>query len=272
MPSSRQARRERRVALRKAKKAEKNRTKAEALEIGFVSQNANAVPTLRQESQPTPKIGFVFSETPEPAPPPPAEPPTAPEIGFVSQNAPQPSARAEINRANSLHSTGPKTPAGKLASSRNSFKHGLASGELTIPDEDPAEFEALLRDLVEEHQPAHATEELLVKEMAQSWWLAQRAIRLQNECFTENGVDERRLSLFLRYQTTHERAFHKALNTLLRLRKERSRSANGFVSQPASKLGFVSQNDPTPLPSSEFVWKNGPLESQKSHAPQSEAA
>ena len=43
--------------------------------------------------------------------------------------------------------------------------------------------------------------------MAQSYWLEQRAIRLHNDCFTAEGIDERRLSLFLRYQTTYNRAF-----------------------------------------------------------------
>jgi hypothetical protein len=160
------------------------------------------------------------------------------------------------NRANSLHSTGPKTVEGKLASSRNSLKHGLAAGQLVIPGEDPAAFETLLNELIEDRQPANIAEELLVKEMAQAYWLSQRAIRLQNECFTENGVDEKRLSLFLRYQTTYDRAFHKALDQLIRLQKERHK-LRGFVSQsddspvllkpglkrqPTLDPGFVSQN------------------------------
>ena len=92
-----------------------------------------------------------------------------------------------------------------------------------MPGEDPADFEALRNALFEEHEPANTTEELLINEMAQSYWLSQRALRLQNECFTSDGVDAKRLSLFLRYYTTHERAFHKALNTLLKLKKERAR-------------------------------------------------
>ena len=67
--------------------------------------------------------------------------------------------------------------------------------------------------------------------MAQSWWLTQRAIRLQNECFTPEGVDQKQLSLLLRYQTTHDRAFYKALNTLVRLKKERLQTPSRFVSQ-----------------------------------------
>jgi hypothetical protein len=154
--------------------------------------------------------------------------------------------RAAINRANAAHSTGPLSPEGKLASSRNALKHGLASGELIIPGEDPARFESLLSDLLKDHQPATATEELLIREMAQSWWLAQRALRLQNDCFTTNGIDQKRLALFLRYHATHERAFHKALAALTRLQKERRRAGpSGFVSQKAaasgSQTGFVSQ-------------------------------
>jgi hypothetical protein len=96
--------------------------------------------------------------------------------------------------------------------------------------------------LLDEHQPANPTEQILVQEIARSYWLTQRAIRFQNQCFTSEGVDEKRLALFLRYQTTHDRAFQKALNTLIRLKKQ---CPIGFVSQtePRSQktLGFVSQ-------------------------------
>src|ERR1700761_5648740 len=174
--------------------------------------------------------------------------------------------RAAINRANSLRSTGPVTPEGKLASSRNSLKHGLASGTLIIPGEDPAAFESLLEALLADHQPATATEEMLIQEMAQSYWLSQRALRLQNDCFTDHGLDEKRLSLFLRYHSTHQRAFHKALNTLLRLQKDRRKSVTkqptGFVPQssiqPALTAGFVSQAGPSIHLESHFESLNAP--------------
>jgi hypothetical protein len=60
-----------------------------------------------------------------------------------------------------------------------------------------------------------------------------RTERRAAERKTETAVDEKRLALLLRYQTTHERAFHKALNTLRKLQKERLRD---------SKSGFVRQN------------------------------
>lgn len=171
--------------------------------------------------------------------------------------------RAEINRANAQHSTGPRTSAGKMASSRNSLKHGLAAPQLIIPGEDRTAFDALLADLLDEHQPANISEELLVHQIAQSWWLTQRALRFQNECFTAEGVDQKRLSLFLRYQTTHERAFHKALSALTRLKKDR---AHGFVSQPATKArlepGFVSQDEGEPSRLHQSVSRNCLSENQ----------
>ncbi len=93
--------------------------------------------------------------------------------------------------------------------------------------------------------------------MAQSYWLMQRATRLQNACFTDSGLDCKQLALFLRYRTTYERAFHKALNTLLQLKKKRERDSRQFVSQNGRKQvqppQFVSQESPNLAPTAEFV-------------------
>jgi hypothetical protein len=74
---------------------------------------------------------------------------------------------------------------------------------------------------------------------------------------TAEGVDQKRLSLFLRYQTTHERAFHRALSTLIRMKKDRMRE---FVSQYRTKARlepqFVSQNQPEASRPDQFVRQN----------------
>ncbi|MDQ2840621.1 MAG: hypothetical protein M3Y72_06200 [Acidobacteriota bacterium] len=120
-------------------------------------------------------------------------------------------------------STGPRTPEGKATASQNSFKHGLASGQILIAGEDPAEFATLLADLIEHHQPANRTEEILVREMVDAHWLMARASRLQANCFTNDEIDTKALALFMRYRATYERAFYKALNTLVKLQKESAR-------------------------------------------------
>jgi hypothetical protein len=114
----------------------------------------------------------------------------------------------------------------------NAFRHGLAGAFMILPDEVRDDFDELHEGLRAEHKPETPTEILLIESMAQHYWLKQRALRLQNFCFDDDGsCDEKQLALFLRYQTTHDRAFHKALNTLLRLRADKKKAEIGFVSQ-----------------------------------------
>ena len=70
--------------------------------------------------------------------------------------------------------------------------------------------------------------------MAQHYWLTQRAITLQATCFDSETAPEdpeKQLALYLRYQTTHDRAFHKSLDRLLKLRAEKRRQEIGFELQ-----------------------------------------
>ncbi len=146
------------------------------------------------------------------------------------------STQAQIiaNQANSQHSTGPKTNAGKAISSKNNFRHGLTGPFVVLGWENQEDFRKLKNELLTEHQPATLTEELLVRDMAQSHWLRRRAVKLQDMCFRPDvplADQPKELALYLRYQTTHDRAFYKALNELQKLRAEKRKQENGFVSQ-----------------------------------------
>ena len=103
-----------------------------------------------------------------------------------------------------------------------------------LTTEDPVGFEALTQSLLDEHQATTPTELILIHSMAESLWLAQRAQRLQDTCIdpaTGDIKDEKKFSLYLRYQTTHTRAFHKSLNDLTKLRSERRKANIGFEAQ-----------------------------------------
>ena len=139
-------------------------------------------------------------------------------------------AQIAANRANAQHSTGPKSDAGKAASCQNNLRHGFTGAFAVLLGEKQEDFDALLADLRAEHQPASITETLLVQKMAQSWWLRTRALQLQDTCFTEDPVDQKQLALYLRYQTANDRAFHKALGELLKLRAEKRKLEIGFES------------------------------------------
>jgi hypothetical protein len=139
------------------------------------------------------------------------------------------------NQQNAQHSTGPASEAGKAASCQNNFRHGLTGAYFTVLDfEDQDEYDRVLCGLRFEHQPTTMTESILVEQIAQSYWLRKRALHLQDICATDTDhtVDQqqRQLALFIRYQATHDRAFHRALNDLLKLRAEKRKTEIGFES------------------------------------------
>jgi hypothetical protein len=142
-------------------------------------------------------------------------------------------AQLAAHRAHALLSTGPRTEAGKEALCFNNFRHGLAGAFHILDSEAEEDFDSLKLALEAEHRPQTPTEQVLVARMAQHEWLRQRASHLQNLCFSAEGIvtDEKQFALYLRYQTTHERAFSKCLSDLLKLRAEKRKAEIGFESQ-----------------------------------------
>jgi hypothetical protein len=87
------------------------------------------------------------------------------------------------NRNNAALSTGPRTPDGKTASSRNAIKHGLSSAFKVLAHEDQEEFDQLVQDMRAYHRPRDIHQRLLVDQMAKSQWLLARAQRLQTVAY-----------------------------------------------------------------------------------------
>jgi hypothetical protein len=145
------------------------------------------------------------------------------------------------NRKNAQLSTGP-SQTGKGSSSMNNYKFGLTGGRFMLLEwEEEEEWDKLLADLRQEHKPSTPTEKILVDDMAKHHWLTLRARALQHFCFDPNnpvtGAEgyEAKLALYIRYETTHSRAFHKCLKELLSLRQQRAKQEIGFESQNLKK-------------------------------------
>jgi hypothetical protein len=151
------------------------------------------------------------------------------------------------------HSTGPHTIAGKDRSSQNARTHGLSSltsAFVLLPGEDPKEWVELVNDLTLEFQPASRSERILVTDMAQSHLLTQRAINLQ----TSDIEDPKAFALYLRYQTTHHRAYFRALKQLMALQKARAHSgAPTIADHPAPDFDGTVDLDAIPRPSNPAV-------------------
>ncbi len=128
----------------------------------------------------------------------------------------------------------PESPASARPSSAvvTDFPQNGLFRTLTFEEED--KFEALKQLFLAEHQPVTVTEAILVNAMLESHWLEQRTRRLLSTCIdraTGAVTNEKHFSLYMRCQTTHQRAFHKSLTALQKLRSEKCKAGHGFEAQ-----------------------------------------
>jgi hypothetical protein len=144
-------------------------------------------------------------------------------------------AQINANRANSEHSTGPVTAEGKAAVSQNRRSYGLTGSFQILPSEDMLELKVLTESVYAEYKPETGTEQRLADSLIRHYWLMQRALRLQDDLVLNAAnpaeVDAKRLALFMRYQTTHERSYYKAQKELQNLNKQKQKQNIGFESQ-----------------------------------------
>jgi hypothetical protein len=174
------------------------------------------------------------------------------------------------NRENAQHSTGPTSQEGLEASSWvNAWRHGLAVKDherfSLLMDENREKFDELQQRLNDEHLPTSETEVLLVRHMAQSEWLRARALRLQNDLLQDAGknVDPAKLAIFIRYETTHERNFHRSLKELLTFRQQRRNAEIGFESQKLKQAAEVRASEGMNLKKEAQILKREEFEFKK---------
>jgi hypothetical protein len=164
----------------------------------------------------------------------------------------------QANRENAKLSSGPKSEAGKAIAALNNTRHGLTGAFRVLPTESQSDFDELLAAFREEHQPATFTETTLIEAMAQHYWLRRRALNLESACYdpaTGQITDPRQLALCLRYQTTHERGFHKALNDLLKLRAEKRKSEIGSESQQRAAREQIRKQEKHDMQKERHKWE-----------------
>jgi hypothetical protein len=167
-------------------------------------------------------------------------------------------AQERANRLNAARSTGPRTEAGKEKTKFNATRHGLTSRQPVLRSEDKEDYEVLRRQFYEDHQPAGKTEETLVDEIAQCWWRLQRARLHETEAMNNTVVINERffdgwLGPILRYMTTAERGWHRALTQLRTVQNDRRKNGQTNPAQPqptepekVMAIGSVSHDAPEP--------------------------
>ncbi len=96
-------------------------------------------------------------------------------------------AQIAANIANAQSSTGPRTEAGKAASSKNSVTHGLYSGDFIRPGEESA-YETRRAKLFEELAPIGTLEETYVDEIHRATWRLRRCGEVESHLVI--GLDD----------------------------------------------------------------------------------
>ncbi|MGA3282880.1 MAG: hypothetical protein ABSD57_00275 [Verrucomicrobiota bacterium] len=154
----------------------------------------------------------------------------------------------QTNRKNASKSTGPRSVAGKMISSRNSTRHGFYAINVLLPDEDREEFIRMGRRLVLFYAPSSVLEEEQVRTIIETRWQLRRANLVDTElfqmyrfyeqeqrgvgtAFAQDAIQGNAFSKLTRYQSFLLRKLQAAEKELDRLRAVRA------ATQPAPGLG-----------------------------------
>jgi len=141
----------------------------------------------------------------------------------------KPLSRAEINVQNAQHSTGPRTPEGKAASSKNAIKHGLTASTPFVLPEEQDDFERLTKSLWHESEPTGPIEDELFQQMLHAAWKMRRIRILEAKLESQAGGEalldanlDSDLTRLARHYARAERTFHRSLNQLKQMQTERN--------------------------------------------------
>jgi hypothetical protein len=164
----------------------------------------------------------------------------------------------EANRRNAQHSTGPRTPEGKAASSMNALKTGIDAQSSVIPGEDSAALAALTERFYQDCQPQTAIESALVDNIVRASWLLRRFDRIDAEILIYSMEDTNYPSP----SAPAGKAFHQSSATQSRLQR-RINDISRLQREAIKELQRIQAERPQPPqpPASQ------PLESESPHPP-----
>ncbi len=169
------------------------------------------------------------------------------------------------NRANSAHSTGPSSPAGKAASSKNAISHGLLAASVSVFNwESEADLHQLRNDYLVRFLPIDRAERDLVDRLVDSTWRRNRIVSIETSLLeieiermdstvaatyneSESGLlrlalafrernGDRVWDTVLRYLTQTERSYHRAMRELQTLQGDRFNQQQLHQPAPAEMM------------------------------------
>jgi hypothetical protein len=98
-------------------------------------------------------------------------------------------AQLAANRANAQLSTGPRSAAGKQASSLNAVKTALTGRTVLLPSDDVAAYEHHVREFMKELNPVGVREQCLAQSIADNMWRVLRIPSLESAIFARGYTE-----------------------------------------------------------------------------------
>ena len=148
--------------------------------------------------------------------------------------------RAAANRANSKHSTGPRTTAGKRRSSQNAWRHGLTAQSVVLASEDEAAYQQVCHKFFDEYKPATATEATMVQLLADTCWRLNRITQLEDAILTnaslapQDAIDQ--VSKLGLYSSRLSRQFQNTVKQLREIQEDRGQRERRELRKAAELL------------------------------------
>lgn len=157
-------------------------------------------------------------------------------------------AQIAASRSNGARSFGPTTSEGKTKISTNRMTHGFRSNCMSLNSEDSAAYDQRLDQYLARYAPINKTEEDLVGLLASNMWQILRISSIEVALFNlamgnmdaeivgifadmdeygrlalafQKSAGDNAFELVRRYKSTAERAYHRALQVLEKIQKER---------------------------------------------------
>lgn len=128
------------------------------------------------------------------------------------------------NQANAAHSTGPRTEAGKAASSRNATTHGFTAGIFEVDAQDQTYFQAVTESLIASVKPQGALEQDVIFEVRDAFFRLRQIRKIMAQLYTEHGVDPlvhpetgAAVRQLTRYRAAAEMQLYRAIDALMDL-------------------------------------------------------
>lgn len=131
--------------------------------------------------------------------------------------------KIQANRRNAQRSTGPRTPEGKAAVSRNAFKHGLRSRAALFAAPTDVELQPIRNRLIAEWNPETDLEKRAIDHIAVTLHQMEQYEQLELS-WSSRILDPEliyALTILSRRQAALRRNYHKSLRTLMVLRLSR---------------------------------------------------